>query len=248
MTRAWTAWSSRRAGVRPMSSGERMKAGVVAESVYRLDDRLYVNVTSRCALRCRFCFKWQDRPDFFGHHLLMSSEAEPSLEALDRAIRDAPPHSELVFCGLGEPLERFADVAELAARYRLRGGGRVRVNTCGVMTPPPVDAALRYLAAHVDCLAVSLNAPDRTGYDALCRPARPDAHPELMSFIERSRNIFSTVLLTAVAYPGADLEGCRRVAAELRLPFGLRPFSSPEPCGQATRPAPVRLGDPEQQR
>lgn len=223
-----------------MSSGERMLPGEVAESVYQLDEKLYVNVTSRCLLHCRFCFKWQARPDFFGHQLLMSREAEPSLEELDRAIRDAPAHSELVFCGLGEPLERFEDVLELAARYKRRLGGRVRVNTSGVMTRPPDEAALARLASCVDCLAISLNAPDEVSYRELCRPARTGAYAELHAFITLAKRLFGTVLLTVVPYPGVDIDACRTVARDHGLPLGLRPYSAPDDEPGACRPPAVQ--------
>lgn len=219
-----------------MTAGEKP----AAEVVYRLHDgRAYVNLTSRCPLRCRFCFKWQDRPDFFGHPLAITRDAEPDVEVVDRAIRGAPPHSELVFCGLGEPLERFAAVLELAKRYRLRDGGRVRVNTCGAVTPTPTEAALHELSLYVDSLCVSLNAPDRQCYDALCRPLHPGAHEALLLFIERARRHFSMLLLTAVPYPGVDIESCRRFAHELGLPFGVRPYSVPEDEEWTTRPPPT---------
>lgn len=205
-------------------------------TVYLLEDRLYVNLTSRCALRCRFCFKFQERPDFFGHRLVMTRDAEPSVDAVDAAIAAAPEHRELVFCGLGEPLERFDDVVELAARYKLRGGGPVRVNTCGVQVRPPSNEALARLAGCVDSLAISLNAPDRDAYETLCRPVRGGAYEDLSSFIERSKRVFATVILTAVDYPGVDIDACRRLASELGVPFGVRPYSDPRDNAAGGRP------------
>lgn len=71
-----------------------MRAATGATAVYLMDGRLYVNLTSRCGLRCRFCFKWQERQDFFGHRLLMAREAAPPVDEVDRLILSAPDHTE----------------------------------------------------------------------------------------------------------------------------------------------------------
>ena len=204
--------------------------------VYVLDGRLYVNLTSRCPLRCRFCFKFQDRPDFYGHPLLLREEDEPDVRAVEREIQAAPPHQELVFCGLGEPLERFPAVELLARRYKQSDGGPVRVNTCGQYLAHGDEASLVRLARWVDCLAISLNAPDAATYDALCRPSRPGAFDRLLAFVRVARDAFSTVLLTAVSYPGVDLKACRALAHQLGLPLGVRPYEAAEDGRTAVRP------------
>lgn len=213
-----------------------MRPAEEARPVYMLDERLYVNLTSRCPLRCRFCFKFQDRPDFFGHELLMREEDEPDMRRVEREIRAAPPHRELVFCGLGEPLERLPAVEWLSRRYKQRGGGRVRVNTCGLYLTHGDEAHLLKLARWVDCLAISLNAPDAAAYEAVCRPKDPRAFDTLLEFVGIARESFPSVLLTAVSYPGVDLDACRALAHKLGLPLGVRPYvpSASEPG--ATRP------------
>lgn len=209
--------------------------------VYLMDERLYVNLTSRCALRCQFCFKFQERPDFFGHDLLMATAHEPAVDEVDAAIAAGPAHRELVFCGLGEPLERLDDVVELATRYKMRGGGKVRVNTSGVPMRPPDDGELARLAACVDGLAISLNAPDATTYRSLCNPTRGRGFADILQFIERSKRLFGVVVVTAVDYPGVDLAACRRLATDMGVSFGVRPYSAPGDDAAAQRPPPVKL-------
>lgn len=213
----------------------------MADLTYLMDGRLYVNLTSRCALRCRFCFKWQKRPDFFGHELLMAKADEPTVDEVDAAIAAGPAHRELVFCGLGEPLERIDDVVEIATRYKARGGGKVRVNTSGVQARVPDDSQLARLAACIDGLAISLNAPDAETYTEVCEPAHGRGFSDVLQFVERSKRLFGVVVVTAVEYPGVDLAACRRLAARMGVSFGVRPYSAPGGDAAAERPPPVKL-------
>jgi TatD DNase family protein len=208
------------------------------ELVYRLRDRLYVNLTSRCDLRCRFCFKYQPREDFHGHALVMPASSEPTVDEVDERIASQPPFRELVFCGLGEPLKRLPAVQELARRHRRRGGSPVRVNTSGTYLLEGTVDELEGLARWVDTVSISLNAPTRSAFNALCRPYRPrEAFASVVSFLEVAPRLFRHVVATAVAVPGVDLAACRDLAAAHDVPFAIRAYESAERPSAAGPPA-----------
>jgi hypothetical protein len=78
---------------------------------------------------------------------------------------------------------------------------------------------------------VSLNAADPESYDLICRPIFSKAHRAVVRFAERCvvEGIETTV--TAVDYPGADLEGCAAIAAKIGAAFRVRGLVQPPERG-----------------
>jgi len=74
-------------------------------------------------------------------------------------------------------------------------------------------------------VSVSLNAPDATTYERLCRPTLPDAFATVCSFLRRAKEMIPKVTATAVAVPGLDLDAVRRLAEEdLGVRFHVRAY------------------------
>lgn len=217
------------------------------EYVYRLEGKLYVNLTSRCRLNCEFCFKFGFGPLFYGHRLLMTRAQEPTVAQVVEAIEEAGSSDELVYCGLGEPLERI-DVATEVAK-RVRGMFKtIRLNTSGQYDlPGPADptgarfveelARLQRLAATVDSVFVSLNAHDAVTYNKICQPKDPvGAFDRVLTFIRSARGLFPSVHATVVDTAQIDLEKCRALCLDLGVPLLVRPHVPKQPLEDGGRP------------
>ena len=189
--------------------------------VYKIRNSLYVNLTNRCSNRCVFCSRETD-PTVKGHWLRL--EQEPSADEVIGAIGDPTRYSEVVFCGFGEPTLRL-DVIKQVAAFVKSSGGTVRINTnghAGLIHGRPVAAEL---AGLVDTVSVSLNSADRGQYVEICRPQQgQQAYDAMIEFIKDARKHLPAVIVTALDYPGVDLEACKRLAAELGVEYRQRKY------------------------
>lgn len=188
---------------------------------YRIRNSLYLNLTNRCTIHCKFCGKFKDYT-VKGHYLKLPEE--PSADALKAAVGDPKSYEEVVFCGYGEPTLRL-DVIKEVGRWVKAHGGRVRLNTDGLGCLVHGRDILPDLDGAVDMISVSLNAPDSDSYDKWCPSAhKGKAYPAVKDFIRRAVARFD-VTATAVGLPGQDVEECRRIAEnELGAKFRFRPY------------------------
>ncbi len=193
---------------------------------YRIGDRVYLNVTSRCTLRCRFCPKFQGLWTVADRALRMPISREPSVAEIIAAARAQGPCVEYVFCGLGEPTLRIATV--LAAASVLRATGiPIRLNTDGLGSLVHGRNVAAELDGLIDRVSISLNAADEASYERWCRPRRPDSYPAMLAFAAACRDFVPKVTLSAVAgLAGVDIAACADIAARLNVEFRARPLES----------------------
>lgn len=182
---------------------------------------LYLNLTSRCTNRCSFCVG--RFTDSLGSGVLRGGP-EPDLEALLAAIErqgGAGTFEEVVFCGLGEPTFRLDLI--LAAGPGLRNAGaRVRLNTNGHGRLIHGRDVLVELAAVVDVLSVSLNAPTPERYAEICLPkglpGRPvggrEAWEATVDLLFRAPPLFGAVRASVVGHclTPSELSSCAEMA------------------------------------
>jgi TatD family-associated radical SAM protein len=186
---------------------------------YPLHGSLYLNITNRCPNACRFCIR---ETCGVGYHLWL--EHEPAVNEIIEAIGDPARYHEVVFCGYGEPLTRPEVVIEVG-RWLKEKRVKVRLNTNGL-----ADLFLGYdilprLGGVVDTISISLNAPDAESYAEITRTAYGlDAYPAVVAFASRSRKYIPEVVLTAVEYPGVDVQKAAAVAKKLNIPYRIRVF------------------------
>lgn len=187
--------------------------------VYRMYGNIYMNITGRCTNRCMFCIK--DRKDGIGGYQL-KHHGEPDGKQLESIIKHLQPGmgNELVFCGYGEPTMRPELLMRLAGKASERGFS-VRLNTNGTCLERLSPERTIELLEPFDSVSVSLNASCKEEYGSICRPAEETAWDSLMRFIELAGKSAS-VKLTAVSYPGLDMESVAKLAASLKLPFRVR--------------------------
>ena len=188
------------------------------EIAYKIRDRLYLNVTSKCTSRCTFCVKFHT--DFVkGHNLRL--EHEPAEEELKHAIGDLAGYKEVVFCGYGEPLLRL-DVVKAVASWIKEKGGKVRINTNGHGNLIHKRNILPELQGLVDSMSISLDAQDEETYQRVCRPAFKNAFNEVVNFIREAKSHIPDVQATVVALEGVDIDKCRQITDELGVKLRVR--------------------------
>ncbi|KPV40560.1 hypothetical protein AN478_05075 [Thiohalorhabdus denitrificans] len=181
--------------------------------VYPIGNRLYVNLTNGCSLKCSFCFKNTGQgPQVDDYDLTL--ERQPSPTDIRKGLADLEGYEEVVFCGFGEPTLRLPTMLEIA-EFIQRKGKPVRLNTDGLANRVFRRDVTPQLAGRVDRVSVSLNAQDAETYNRLCRPPWPDAFDYLQDFIRKAREHVEQVTATAVeGLEGVDIEACRRLAEE----------------------------------
>jgi TatD family-associated radical SAM protein len=124
---------------------------------YRIGDKLYLDITDRCTLRCRFCPKCRNAPQV--HRFDLSLGRPPAVTDIIAAIDAPAAYREVVFCGFGEPTMRLKPLLQTAAHITSRGGGgRIRLNTDGLANKVHKRNVLPQLAQHIDAVSVSMNA------------------------------------------------------------------------------------------
>jgi len=187
---------------------------------YQIGDRLYLNITDRCTLECRFCPKTQDRPEVRGYDLTLGER--PTVEQLIASVGDPARYAEVVFCGFGEPTLRLKVLLEVA-RWVKAHGGRVRVNTDGLANLVHKDDTLPLLGECVDALSVSMNAQNAAVYEEHCQPALPGSYDKMLDFLRAAPRHIPEVTATAIrGLPGVDIDACEQLARRLGVAFRAR--------------------------
>ena len=187
---------------------------------YTLHGNCYLNITSRCTLRCRFCPK--HKRNWVVQAYDLSLKHEPSRKELLAAIGDPARYHEVVFCGLGEPTQRLDVLLDVARAVKQRGG-KVRLNTDGLANLIHQRDVTPELARYVDRLSVSLNAQNAEVYERHTHPKLPDTYPAMLDFIRCARAQGMDVTITAIdGLAGVDMAACREIAKSLGVAFRRR--------------------------
>lgn len=187
---------------------------------YPLHGHCYLNITSRCSLRCRFCPKhnrnWVvQNYDLRLHH-------EPDFDEVCGAMGDPTRYDEIVFCGLGEPTSRLSLLLELAGFIKSMGGS-VRLNTDGQANLLYGRDVTPELAQVVDRISISLTAQDAKVYALHTRPRHDGAYDAMLDFTRCARTQGMDVTLTAIdGLPQVNIAACRLIADCLGVKFRRR--------------------------
>lgn len=195
-------------------------------AAYRLRNAVYLNVTSRCTLRCRFCPKFHGLWSVHEIPLRLTLKNEPSVSTLTQAAWAQGPTDEYVFCGLGEPTKRLAVVLATASALKA-GGQRIRLNTDGLASLIHGHDVLPDLAGLIDHVSISMNAHCESIYNHLCRPKVSGSFAAMLAFAARAQVFIPKVTLTAVeGLGGVDIKGCAALARRIGVEFRSRPLEA----------------------
>ncbi len=201
-------------------SGTHARSGAGDVIAYTLHGNVYLNLTSRCTLRCEFCPKFNKDWEVQGYPLRLRQE--PGVAQILAAVGDPTAYREVVFCGLGEPTLRLPELLQVAHELK-RAGARIRLNTDGLANWVYQRNIVPELAKCVDALSISLNAQDERTYNRHCRPAAVGAYPELLEFILCAREYISDITITAIdGLEGVDIAACEALAARFNVKFRRR--------------------------
>ncbi len=179
---------------------------------YGLKKSVYLNVTGSCTNDCVFCARLRSNNQLYGYNLNLV--VDPPVEEMVKAVEEilaSWESEEIVFCGYGEPTARLKSIKE-SAEILKKHGLPIRLNTNGHGNMINRRDIVPELEEYFDRVSISLNAPDREMYMAICRPdAGEKAFDAVLDFIKRAAASRMECMVTAVDYPGIDLERTRRL-------------------------------------
>jgi TatD DNase family protein len=192
------------------------------EIVYKIRRSVYINYTNRCSCNCHFCPRVHSG-FVAGHYLKL--QREPSAGEVIAEINSFKDFDEIVFCGLGEPTMRLAELLEISSLLKKRGHF-IRLDTNGhgsLINKTNVPSKLKGL---IDKISISLNAQDAETYVKICRPdSGAESYLAMVKFAEDCVALGIKTELSAVRIPEVDIEACRKIANELQAGFRIREYS-----------------------
>ena len=201
-----------------------VKDGKKETITYVINNKLYINLTNKCNLHCVFCQREREQNYMVKGYWVWVSR-DPTVEEVIREIGDPKRYEEIVFCGYGEPTLRFSALKEIA-KWVKEHGGKVRVDTNGLMFTFLPKEKLRELKGLVDVWSVSLNAPDKETYNRVCKPTQGDAFEKVLEFIKEAKKEGFRVIATAVDYEGVDMERTKQLALSLGAEWRARIYEA----------------------
>ncbi len=167
--------------------------------VYRVGNNLYINLTTKCPCRCTFCFRGKEN-FILGYNLNLSREPIP--EEYMYRIKNPSIYDEVVFCGYGEPFERFDTLLKVAEWAKKMGAKRIRINTCGLAyLITGREDLLDKLKGTVDAINVSINACNPKTYYEVVRPKFGKGSLEsVIKFIKDAKEKGFSVVISSVKH------------------------------------------------
>ena len=197
--------------------------------LYKVHDNLYVNLTNRCPCACTFCLR--QTMDRVGESDSLWLKEEPDLAAIQREFeeRNMDEYKEVVFCGFGEPTERFDTLLQTADFVKARYNKPIRLNTNGLGCLINGRDITPELKGRVDTVSISLNTPDKEAYLALVRPKFGEKSFEAMlSFAAECVRYVPNVVLTTVdtTLTKEQEERCAAICQSIGARYRIRPFES----------------------
>lgn len=196
--------------------------------LYRCGSKLYLNITNRCPCNCRFCIR--NNGDGVNENESLWLEHEPSFDELKCAINNIELNQfdEVVFCGYGEPTEKLDILIETARFIKEKSNIPIRINTNGLSDLINNKKTAALLAAYVDIISISLNAPTKEEYNELCDPIFGEASFDAMlSFALDCKKYITTVYFTIVdVLDDGKIDKCKKLCEELGIQLRIRELIS----------------------
>ncbi len=184
---------------------------------YRIKNNLYLNITDRCTLECKFCPKTQGIKKV--HDFDLTLEQRPEIKEITECIGNPKNYDSIVFCGFGEPTLRLK-VLLTVAEYVKKEGGKVRVNTDGLANLFHKRNVLLEFEGIVDALSVSLNGQNEAVYNQHCQPALKGSFNAVLGFLRLAPKYVPEVTATAIhGLEGLDIGACEKLTKQLGVGF-----------------------------
>ena len=197
---------------------------------YEYEGALYVNLTNRCNCSCVFCLRHNgNRGSIYADDLWLDHEPTHEEILADFATRDLSQYRELVFCGFGEPMFRWDDIAWTIDTLKEQGVALppVRINTNGHGNHVNHREVTPELAGRVDTVSVSLNGSTEAEYLAVTLPGHgPQAWEDMLEFTRQAAKYVPHVVMTVVNKDKTpdEIEKCRALAESLGAKLRVREY------------------------
>ena len=198
----------------------------MAEILYTYKKQVYANITNRCDCNCTFCVR--SFKDSVGDAKTLWHQQEPTLEEIQKAMNafDFSGYDELVYCGYGEPTCALDNLLASAAYVKEKHEISIRLNTNGLGNLYHNRNIIPELAAVIDSVSISLNAPTAAKYDAVTRPQFKNAYPALLEFAALAKTAFAHTQLSIVdVLPPDDIAACQKIADDMGIYLKIRTHS-----------------------
>jgi radical SAM enzyme (TIGR04100 family) len=197
------------------------------EILYKVHNNIYVNMTNKCPYSCTFCLR--QTMDRIGESDRLWLEREPSLqEVCDEFNKfNMDEYNEVVFCGFGEPTERFDDLIKVAAFVKEKYGKKIRINTNGVGSLINGRDIAPEMKGLIDTVSISLNNPHKDEYLSLVRSKFGEqSFDAMLDFAKKCTKYIPNVVLTTVdtTISHEEEEECRRICESIGATYRIRPW------------------------
>ena len=195
--------------------------------LYKVHNNLYINLTNRCSSYCTFCLR-QTRDSMEGSDSLWL-EHEPSYEEVIDAFKNVnvDDYEEIVFCGFGEPTERFDILVKVAKYIKETYNKPIRLNTNGqgnLINKRNIESELEGI---VDTISISLNTPDAKKYQEIVRSEfKDEAFPAMLDFVKEAKKYVPSVILSTVdtTLTKDEEAQCQKICDDLGVTYRIRPW------------------------
>ena len=195
--------------------------------LYKVHNNLYINLTNRCSSACTFCLR-QTR-DHMEDSDSLWLEHEPSVEEVKESFThvDVSAFDEIVFCGFGEPTERFDTLIEVARFIKENYNKPIRINTNGqgdLINNRRIAPDMKGL---IDTISISLNTPTADKYHAIVRSQFGDkAFDAMLAFAKDAKDYVPSVILSTVdtTLTKEEEAECQAICDRLGVTYRIRPW------------------------
>lgn len=131
-----------------------------------------------------------------------------------------------MFCGYGEPTCALDNLLASAAYVKKKHSISIRLNTNGLGNLYHNRNIIPELAAVIDNVSISLNAPTAEKYEAVTRPQFKNAYPALLEFASLSQAEFQHTQFSIVdILPEDEIAACQKVADDRGISLKIRKYS-----------------------
>ncbi len=198
----------------------------MSDIVYYFKNNLYINLTNKCPVKCRYCIKYKWDYKFYEYDLrIKETVVEEVLAKLEESIKKYSGVKEVVFCGYGEPLMEYKKVIEISKWLKKNYPKiKIRINTNGLANAWHKTNVLKYLKGLVDKIYISLNAHNEKVYKKLHITKIKSPFKKILDFIETAKKYIPQVVVTTIDYPGIDKKEVKKIVKKLKVKFKSRKF------------------------
>lgn len=196
--------------------------------LYTVGDKLYVNITNRCPCACIFCIRNNGDGAYGSDSLWL--EREPTVDEVLTEFKkyNLDDFREIVFCGFGEPLERFDDVVKIGRQLKSMTASKIRVNTNGLSDLINGRKTATELVGAMDIVSISLNAGSKEEYLRVTQPSfGADSFEAMQSFAADCKEVLPRVIFTVVDVISAEeIDAARKISERLGIELRVRAYDN----------------------